>query len=300
MQGGSGQLTHTARLWLAALLLVACTLPANADPVLQRETMLIWQGKADWFGGFSGIEVRDQGETLHLITDKGRLINARMQREEGRLVAITNTNWRKIRYTNGIGVKGPFTDSEGLAIAPDGRIFVTFENRHRLAEVDPATGVMTQMPGHPDFRTFAKNSGLEALAIHPDGRLFALPERSGSRRTPFNMYTFGGNTWQITGQLARHGPFLPVGADFDANGMLYLLERAATPLGFRSRIRRFDPDQTTRGVITLLTTGPAQYDNLEGISVWTDAAGQTRLTLISDDNFLSIQRTQVVEYLLTE
>lgn len=228
------------------------------------------------------------------------MIDAQMHREEGALKAISVTNWRKLRYRNGIGVKGPFTDSEGLAITPDGGIFITFEHKHRLTEVDPETGVMTQIPGHPDFATFSKNSGLEALAVHPDGRLFALPERSGSRTAPFNVYTFDGSTWQITGQLARIGPFLPVGADFDAQGILYLLERAVTPLGFRSRIRRFDPDKTTQGDITLLTTAPARFDNLEGISVWQDAMGQTRLTLISDDNFLAIQRTQLIEYLLKE
>lgn len=300
MQGGTGQLTRTPPLFRAIILLMALTLPVSADPVLLRETELIWRINAPWFGGFSGIEVQDHGTTLRLITDKGRMIDARMQREDGKLTAITNISWRKLRYINGIGVKGPFTDSEGLAITPDGRIFVTFENKHRLTEVDPATGVMTQQPTHPDFGSFTKNSGLEALAVHPDGRLFALPERSGNRAAPFNLYTFDGSAWQITGQLARRGPFLPVGADFDANGMLYLLERAATPLGFRSRIRRFDPDQSSQGDITLLTTGPARFDNLEGISVWQDATGQTRLTLISDDNFLAIQRTQIVEYRVQE
>lgn len=300
MQGGAGQLTQLPTIFRAITLLVALAFPVSADQVLQREAELIWHIDAPWFGGFSGIEVLDHGTTLRLITDKGRMIDAELQRTNGKLTAITNITWRKMRYKNGIGVKGPFTDSEGLAITPDGRIFVTFENKHRLTEIDPSTGVMTQRPGHPDFASFNKNSGLEALAVHPDGRLFALPERSGSRTAPFKLYTFDGSAWQITGQLARRGPFLPVGADFDADGMLYLLERAATPLGFRSRIRRFNPDQTSQGDITLLTTSPARFDNLEGISVWQDATGQTRLTLISDDNFLAIQRTQIVEYRLQE
>ena len=37
---------------------------------------------------------------------------------------------------------------------------------------------------------------------------------------------------------------------------------------------------------------------MEGISVWRDAAGRTRVTLISDDNFFALQRTVIVEYLL--
>ena len=47
----------------------------------------------------------------------------------------------------------------------------------------------------------------------------------------------------------------------------------------------------------LLTTRPLQYDNLEGISVWDDGQG-IRLTMISDDNFLIVQRTELVEYRL--
>lgn len=298
---GAGQLKHTSLLHLVSLLWLAFCLPATADPRLERESELIWKIDAPWFGGFSGIEVLDHGSSLRLITDKGRMVDAQVQRDAtGALTAITSANWRKLRYANGIGVKGPFTDSEGLAITPDGDIFVTFENKNRLTQVDPTTGIMTLMPGHPDFPTFGENSGMEALAVHPDGRLFALPERSPNSAAFFNLYTFDGTTWQITGQLARRGPFLPVGADFDAHGTLYLLERAVTPLGFRSRIRRFNPDVSTQGDITLLTTSPARFDNLEGIAVWQDTSGQTRLTLISDDNFLAIQRTQVIEYRLKE
>ena len=41
------------------------------------------------------------------------------------------------------------------------------------------------------------------------------------------------------------------------------------------------------------------HDNLEGISVWQDEQG-LRMTLISDDNFRAFQRTEIVEYRLTD
>ena len=37
---------------------------------------------------------------------------------------------------------------------------------------------------------------------------------------------------------------------------------------------------------------------MEGISVWRDDAGRTRVTLISDDNFFPLQQTMIAEYLL--
>jgi len=78
------------------------------------------------------------------------------------------------------------------------------------------------------------------------------------------------------------------------DGQFYLLERDFTGLGFRTRIRQFDADFTNETV--LLETGNARHDNLEGISAWRDDSGSIRLTLVSDDNFLFLQRTEIVEY----
>jgi len=138
------------------------------------------------------------------------------------------------------------------------------------------------------------------LAIHPDGTLYTLPEVSKAKGAPFPLFALKKDQWQITHTLPRRGPFMAVGADFDTNGRLYLLERAVSPLGFRSRIRRFDLSTPDLGEITLLQSPPARFDNMEAISVWTNAAGKTQLTLISDDNFLSIQQTQIVEFEVTE
>ena len=94
--------------------------------------------------------------------------------------------------------------------------------------------------------------------------------------------------------------FLPVGADFGPDGALYLLERDFTGFGFRSRVRRFDITGPARGGAgeILLQSRARQFDNLEGLSVWRDEAGRIRLTMVSDDNFLFVQRTELVEYVL--
>ncbi|MDA1155104.1 MAG: esterase-like activity of phytase family protein, partial [Proteobacteria bacterium] len=49
----------------------------------------------------------------------------------------------------------------------------------------------------------------------------------------------------------------------------------------------------------LLETRLRTHDNLEGISVWQDEQG-LRMTLISDDNYRALQRTEIVEYRLTD
>ena len=39
-------------------------------------------------------------------------------------------------------------------------------------------------------------------------------------------------------------------------------------------------------------------ENMEGIAVWRDASGRTRLTLISDDNFTGLLRTLLLDFVV--
>jgi hypothetical protein len=93
-----------------------------------------------------------------------------------------------------------------------------------------------------------------------------------------------------------------VAADFGPDGRFYVLERDFRALGgFSSRLRRFElgTDGLT-GEAILLETPFALHDNLEGLSVWRDDQGVLRATMISDDNFIFVQQTQIVEYRLPD
>ncbi|WP_415639340.1 esterase-like activity of phytase family protein, partial [Paracoccus nototheniae] len=156
------------------------------------------------------------------------------------------------------------------------------------------------LPRPPKLPGMGQNSGLEALAIRDDGLIVAVPERSANESTPFTVLAFDG-AWSDYAQIRRDPRWLAVGADFGPDGWFYLLERDFRGiLGFATRVRRM---QLTPGVLQddeiLLETSPLQYDNLEGISVWHDGTG-IRITMISDDNFLFLQRTEIVEYRLRD
>ena len=97
--------------------------------------------------------------------------------------------------------------------------------------------------------------------------------RRGGADVPFALYMFSQGVWSKPHSIPRQHGFFPVGADFGADGRLYLLERQFTPFGFRSQIRRFDLDATPPTETTLLTTYALQHGNLEGIAVWQDANG---------------------------
>ncbi|UWR22323.1 esterase-like activity of phytase family protein [Sulfitobacter sp. S190] len=291
-------MTHLIR---AVTLLACLAAPVFAEPHLTLTSRITWEASADWFGGWSGTEVTDDGQTIVLISDKGRMVRTAMQRDaDGVLRGLSQGQSSLLRAPDGSILTGEWSDAEGLAIAGNGRAFISFEHAHRVAPVSidtGKTGAALPLPFQDDLQL---NSGLEALAIDTDGTVYTLPERSGAKRRPFPLYAYKAGRWQTIGKLPRRGPFLPVGADFDDTGRFWLLERAATPLGFRSRIRLFDLTRDDLTGATVMTTGPGQYDNLEAISLWRSDSGQLHVTLVSDDNFLRIQQTQIVEFAVTE
>lgn len=293
---GAGKLKQLIVGLLAATLVAA--LPAWAEPRLQLLSSYDWERGEPWFGGFSALEVDAGGDSATLLTDRGSVVRVRIKRSAEKLVGIDVLSRVVLRDAEGRPLRGSFRDAEGLAVDPDGNSFVSFEFRNRVMRLEPASGRLFSLPNHTDFAGFIDNEGLEALAIDRDGRLFTLRENAAGQDGTIPIYNYRQGRWRISHRVPLTRPFVPVGADFDAAGRLYLLERALTPLGFRSRIRRLDLDSGP--VVTLLSTLPGLYDNLEGISVWTDAAGRTRVNAISDDNFLTLQRTQLVEFILTE
>jgi hypothetical protein len=287
------------KLILSIATALACASFAQAEG-LRLTSNVLWSLPDPWFGGFSGMEIGADGNTAYLVTDRSSLVRVRLIRRAGQITAIQTLSRKPLAYLSGKPLRNNAADSEGLAISADGAAYVSFEHDHRVGRVNLQTGAAGRLPDHPDFAGFPRNNGLEALAVHPDGSLFAIPENRGPEREGFPFYRFDGKRWRVTGHIPRRGPFLPVGADFDADGLLYLAERTVTPLGFRTRIRRFNLAAPGLGETTLLTTLPGRFDNLESLSLWRDPAGNTRITMISDDNFLRIQRTQIVEFVLTK
>lgn len=262
-----------------------------------------WNMPEDRFGGFSGLEVSDNGIDFIALSDRGAFTRGQFQRtQEGRITAVT-AEPMQLLHDNGVKPLRPErADSEGLALAADGTIYVSFEGAARVLRYKDIAGSAENLPVAPAFRGLQPNASLEALAIGPDGALFSLPERSGRQDNPFPIYRLRGQTWDVPFQVSRIGGFLPVGADVGPDGKLYLLERDFRGLsGFASRIRRFDLDS---GAVvpgeTLFETPAGLHDNLEGISIWRDAKGSLVASMISDDNFNFFLRTEIVEYRLPD
>ncbi|MEQ6249670.1 esterase-like activity of phytase family protein [Sulfitobacter sp. HNIBRBA3233] len=285
-------------IWRAVAWLALLAQPALAEPALVGERVFDWHDRAAWFGGWSGIEVGDHGTTGVVVSDRGTLAHIKMQRSDGDLTGVEIDRAIPVTGAQGRALPKLQRDLEGIAIGADGRIELSFEHHHRVMRVDPQTGHLSDR--RPFFLDLARNVGMEALAIGPDDALYAVAETRPKGDAPLVVHALRGDIWTPAFEIPHRRPFVPVGADFDDRGRLWLLERAATPLGFRSRIRMFTLEGQAAREHILLTTGPGRFDNLEGLSVWRDTKGAIRLTMVSDDNFLWIQRSQIVEFEITQ
>lgn len=287
---------------LAAAFAGALALLASAAAAQDAE----WLGSFHWtapgvpqFGGFSGMVLLPDTAGFVAVTDKGWLAEGRLIREKDGIVGVSDTVFRPLLGRDAAPLVGFDSDAEGLARAPDGTLYMSFEGYSRVYLARPGENQTRWIVRHPDFDTLQTNSGLEALAQDPQGRLITLPERSGAWERPFPIYRHDGTDWTQPYTLRRDGQFLPVGADTGPDDRLYLLERHFTGIAFASRVRSFafTPDGLADERLEL-ETPPGRHDNLESISVWRDDTGRIRLTMLSDDNFRFFQRTEFVEYAL--
>ncbi|MGR3552758.1 esterase-like activity of phytase family protein [Paracoccus sp. (in: a-proteobacteria)] len=294
---------HRRRRALGAILSVLLITAGAPAPAVTLDYIgtYVWSGTEDSFGGFSGLEISADGSGFNALSDRAWLYWGSVERDaQGRIRGMNVAGRAHLKDSKGQPLKpGYLGDSEGLAIARDSSIWVSFEGLDRIASYADPDAPATRRPLPPKLPDFRTNSGMEALAVRDDGLLVAIVERSSRKDRPFPVLGLRDGKWNRLGTIRRDPRWLMTGADFGPDGMLYILERDFRGLfGFVSRVRRMRlTAEGPKDEEILLTTRPLQYDNLEGISVWDDGQG-IRLTMISDDNFLIVQRTELVEYRL--
>ncbi len=282
---------------------VALILAVLAGPARAEELVPIghFELETEVIAGMSGLEVSADGSRFWAVADRGFWMAGRFQRDGEVISGIEIDTISALLGTNGFPVSarrvGDWADSEGLAMAPDGTAWVSFERWTHVWRYENGLGDRPKgIKGHPSFYDLADNWQLEAVAVSPEGVVYTFPEKP--LLDGFPIYRLEGETWVIDGHLPETDVFGIVGADFADNGDLYILERKlVVGLWWQNRIRRVRLDGTLDEI--LWTGERGEYLNLEGISVWSDAAG-LRLTLVSDNNGSRSEPTQFVEFRLTE
>ncbi len=276
----------------------------GTDPGLAQDTTLAtflssyhWTKERDGFGGYSGITLTPDGTGFVILSDRGHVIEGTIFRHNNRIIGIRSQDMAQLDFPDSLFDETPRRDTEGLARDTAGRLYISLESDNRIIrqEVD---GTWSALPSHPSIDALPANRGLEALAIGPDSTVYTIPEGSDDLKTPFPVFRYReSHGWDRPLSITRDGGWLPVGADIGPDGQLYVLERGFAGFGFSSRVRRFDLSASEKGDgELLLTTDIRKHDNLEGIAVWQAPDGSLRLTMVSDDNFLFLQKTEIVEY----
>ncbi len=280
---------------------VGLTLPQGTGVALRAAVVLDSRDRR--FGGISAISLSADGSGALLVSDRGTLFTTTVEQRQGAITGLSDVRAHALTMPDGQPAGTDWSDAESLAVLPDGSIVIAFEGVHRLWRYRTPGGLPTPVPPFAAMAGLQVNSGIEALAADPEGRLYAIPERSGALDRPFPVWrsAAGGGSW-AAGRWPRRPPFLVTGADIGPDGRLYVLERDFGFLrGWSMRLSRAAlsdwPDFTPE---TLLMVRGGGIDNMEGISVRRDAGGALRAVLISDDNFHPLQRTLLLDLLLPD
>ncbi len=255
-----------------------------------------WRHGPKGLGGLSGLRLSRDGMGFTAINDRGGWLSGRFDRDSaGRIVGVASGPVTLLRALGASPLRKGRTDSEGLAFAPDGSVYISFEHEVRVLRYARMDGPAENLPTPAAFADLPANQALEALTVDSRGVVYALPE--GPQDAAFPVWRFRNGTWDQPFAIPARDDFLAVDADFGPDGRFYLLERDFHGLaGFASRVRSFLLTPSgPRDERTEMQSELGRHDNLEGLSVWQDAQG-LRLTMVSDDNFMFFQRTEFVEY----
>lgn len=268
------------------------------------------------FGGYSGLALDKEGKRLFAISDTGTWLSGELVFRNGRLAGVANARIGPILDRKGKPLhRKKYRDSEGLtALNPgqdDGEWLVSFERVHRIVRYRFANDELVfqgtvKIP--EEARGLSRNAGLEGITVLRAGEdkgavlAFAEYKRDQDERAP--------------GWLMKNGAasklWMKVPDQFGvtdlaslANGDVLALERRfLNPFdGLRMRLVRISAADIRAGAVIepevlLETDHRTNIDNMEGLAVTERPDGEVIVTMISDDNFMPVQQTVLLQFAL--
>ncbi len=185
------------------------------------------------------------------------------------------------------------SDAEGLDFR-DGLALVSFEHDHRISAYDlegcgaAAREVITvRLPQTVAGQPLSANRGAEALALKEDGTLQVGFETRRGKGSPVTSVLSDGALDQL--EIVEQ-PFLYTLTGMDQKGSLSTqVLRSYDPIRGARVILRVHEGEDLIAEANL--KGDLPVDNFEGVAIGTAPNGQTRVWLISDNNFSAEQRT---------
>lgn len=292
----------------------------KSDASRTRFGALEWKGgvvltsASSHFGGWSGLTFDPGGKRLAAVSDAGTWMTADIVYEGERLKGLANARLGPLKALSGaILGRGRDRDAEGLALASGsldkGELFIAFEQNDRIGRFGIDGKGLGAPAGYIKMPPEAKGmkiDGFEAIAVIKGGPMkgalvgFAEHPVGGTK-------SHAGWIWQ--GEDPKHFR-LDSTAGFDVTdatglpdgGLLILERRFRWSEGVRMRLLRIaardlKPGTTVKTELLMEADLGQEIDNMEGLAVHEGPDGETRVTLISDDNFNAfLQRTVLLEF----
>lgn len=288
----------------------------EVDELIWRGGLVLTSPDSD-FGGLSGITFTGDGYRLATVSDIGNFISGTLiYDDKGRPLGFGGTMLNHIENSKGVELPRRFAkDAEAIdTIFRDGKpaaVRVGFENLTRVADFQLTDGHPMGAAKEVNIPTWLErirtNASLEAVCIAPPaspiaGSTLLITEgaRAGSGYAAYML----GNRDRGEFTLRRANRFNPTDCAFLPDGDLLVLERGTALLAFTMQVRRIkaadvQPGAELNGRVILTGSG-GDIDNMEGIAVHEGPEGETRITIVSDDNFNSWERTLLLEFGLVE
>lgn len=265
------------------------------------------------FGGLSGLSLDADGARFLAITDRGWWFAGRIVADGDRPTGLGEIVAAPMLGSNGQPLdRQGRADVEALTRTPEGYA-VAIERRQeiwRFAGADPLLVRGRKQSGTAVLQQLGSNQGPEALLAVPLGTpprpgLVVVGERSPAREDELPGYLFVQDRVDRF-VISRSDEFDATDMALAPDGTVYLLERRYNWYsGVALRIRRFPlaalrPGARIDGEVMIEAHMGAQIDNMEALAIHRNAAGETLLTIISDDNFSASQRTLLLRFAVVE
>ena len=323
-----------AAIFAAALM----ASPASADPITvnavqithfagagigERTQGLLFRGGlelhsvTDTFGGLSGIGFIGTDNHLVMVSDRGNFVSGQLiYDDKGAPLSLIGAGINAIQNSKGADLPRAFArDAEALTVIerPGGTAVarVGFENLTRVADFQIVDGVPTGPAIEvtiPEWLTKTRtNESLEAVCVAPSsspiaGSTLLLTEGVIDNDGAHSGWLLGKND---KGPMSyRSGDATsPTDCAFLPNGDLLVLERGVVLVNFAARLVRINaadvhPGAEMKGEVLFEMVG-GDLDNMEGLAVH-ETGGETRITLVSDNNFNDWERNLLLEFALPQ
>jgi hypothetical protein len=279
----------------------------------------VLSSESENFGGWSGLVLGNDGESLLAVSDSGVWMSGTLVYDGKRPKAMNSARLGPLRTLKGVPLsRRRERDSEAIALASgtprNGSAYIAFEQMDRIALFEIKKGELEKPSRYiemPKEAASMRTDGIEGLTVLAGGAykgsLVAFAENPLRGEKVHRGWIWIGGKPKSFSIPDLAGFSITDAASLDDGSILIIERRFRWMEGLRVRVRLLNaesikPGGAAKGEILLAASnGDAEIDNLEAIALSRDKKGETVVTLMSDDNFNRfLQRTVLLQFTLKD